>query len=232
LADDRGNPERTWPGSTLLGSLGSADRSALLMAGTEVPFRDGKRLIVQGSADDHAYLLVRGMVKVALRDHNGRSALLGIRVAGDLVGEMGALDGTTRSADVTASGDVRLRVLRAAELRDLSLRKPEIALGISRMIAGRLRWANQRRLDFTARDPRARVARILYEVIRAYGSNRRTHWELGVELTQPEIASLAATSVRTMEKELRRLYDDGVLVRRYRGIHVVDLDTLQQIAEV
>ena len=204
----------------------------LLAVGTEVSFRDGKRLIVQGSDDDHAYLLLHGMVKVALRDHNGRSALLGIRLAGDLVGEMGALDGPPRSADVTASGDILVRIIRAADLRELSRRKPEIALGITRMMAGRLRWANQRRLDFTARDSRARVARILYEVVRAYGSFRRTHWELGVELTQPEIASLAATGLRTMEKELRRLQDDGVLVRRYRDIHVVDLDRLQQIAEV
>lgn len=172
------------------------------------------------------------MAKVALRDPNGRSALLGIRLAGDLVGEMGALDGPPRSADVTASGDTLVRVIQAAELRDLSRRKPEIALGITRMIAGRLRWANQRRLDYTARDSRARVARILYEVVRAYGSFRPTHWELGVELTQAEIASLAATSLRTMEKELHRLQNDGVLVRRYRRIHVINLDRLKRIAEV
>jgi CRP/FNR family cyclic AMP-dependent transcriptional regulator len=223
---------RKWPGSTLLGSLSEAERSMILMIGTEIPFRDGKRLITQGSDDDHAYLLVHGMAKVALRDPNGRSALLGIRLAGDLVGEMCALDGPPRSADVTASGDILVRVIQAAELRDLSRRKPEIALGITRMIAGRLRWANQRRLDYTARDSRARVARILYEVVRAYGSFRRTHWELGVELTQPEVASLAATSLRTMEKELRRLQNDGVLVRRYRDIHVIDLDRLKRIAEV
>jgi CRP-like cAMP-binding protein len=223
---------RKWPESTLLGSLNQAERSMILTTGTEVPFPDGKRLITQGADDDHAYLLLAGMAKVSLRDHNGRSALLGIRLAGDLVGEMGALHGTPRSADVTASGDITVRVIQAAELRELSRRKPEIALGISRMIAGRLRWANQRRLDFTARDTRARVARILYEVVRAYGSFRRTHWELGVDLTQPEIASLAATSLRTMEKELRSLQGDGVLVRRYRDIHVVDLERLKQIAEV
>ncbi|HEV7649413.1 MAG TPA: Crp/Fnr family transcriptional regulator [Actinophytocola sp.] len=223
---------REWPESTLLGGLNEAERSMILTVGTEVPYRDGKRLITQGSDDDHAYLMLRGMVKVAVRDHNGRSALLGIRLAGDLVGEMGALDGPPRSADVTASGDILVRVIRAPDLRELSRRKPDIALGITRMIAGRLRWANQRRLDFTARDPRARVARILYEVVRAYGSFRRTHWELGVELTQSEIASLAATALRTMEKELRRLQDEGVLVRRYRDIHVVDLDLLKQIAEV
>jgi len=227
-----GTASREWSESTLLGGLRAADRRALLTAGTELPFPDGKRLIAQGSADDQAYLLISGMVKVVKRDHNGHTALLGIRVAGDLVGEMGALDGTPRSADVTASGDVVARVFRARELRELSIRKPEIALGISRMIARRLRWANERRLDFTARDPRARIARILYEVVRGYGIKRPTHWELGVELTQPEIASLAATGLRTVEKTLRELESDGVLIRRYRDIHVGDLESLKHIADV
>jgi CRP/FNR family transcriptional regulator, cyclic AMP receptor protein len=224
--------EQAWPESTLLGSLPVGAREALLAAGTELPvLPDGKRLVVQGADDDHAYLLLRGMVKVAARDQHGRSALLAIRLAGDLVGEMGALDRAPRSADVTATGPVMARVYSAAELQELSRRRSEISLGITRMVGRRLRWANERRLDFTARSSHARVARILYEVIRAYGSNRGSHWVLGVQLTQAEIASLASVRLRTAEKVLSGLYQDGVLVRRYRDIHVVNLDELKRVAD-
>jgi CRP/FNR family cyclic AMP-dependent transcriptional regulator len=220
----------TWPHSTLLGALPVADQAALLAAGTRVERADGYRLIEQGTRNDHAYLLLTGTVKVSVRDDNGHSALLGIRLAGDLVGEMGSLEGTERSADVVACGPITAKIISSADLRILTRRHPEIAVGIAMMIGGRLRWANRRRLDVAARDPRSRIARVLYEVVRAYGTKRPTHWEIGVPLTQAEIASLSGTKLRTAEKQLRVLENERILVRRYRQIHVADLDRLYRIA--
>jgi CRP/FNR family transcriptional regulator, cyclic AMP receptor protein len=187
-------------------------------------------MIEQGTNNDHAYLLLDGTVKISAGDGNGHWALLGIRIAGDLVGEMGSLEGTTRSADVTACGPVTANVISSVDLRALTRQHPDIAIGIAMMIARRLRWANRRRLDFTARDPRARVAHALYEVVRGYGVKKPTHWEIKVPLTQREIASLAGTKLRTAEKELRALERDGVLIRKYRRIDVGDLDRLLRIA--
>ena len=223
-----GGPE--WSESTLLAGLSAVDRAALLDAGTKVHRADGYRMIEQGTDNDHAYLLLSGTVKISAGDGNGHSALLGIRIAGDLVGEMGSLEGTTRSADVTACGVVTAKVIRAAELRALTRQRPDIAVGIAMMIGRRLRWANRRRLDFTSRDPRARVAHVLYEVVRGYGVKRPTHWEIGVPLTQSEIASLAGTKLRTAEKELQTFEREGVLIRKYRRIDVGDLDRLRRIA--
>jgi CRP/FNR family transcriptional regulator, cyclic AMP receptor protein len=228
--------EGDWAESTLLGRLGETDRTALLAAGTIREFPNGRRLIQQGATDDHAYLLLRGRVKVAARDHNGRSALLGIRLAGDLVGEMAALDrpamhSVLRSADVTTCGPVVAKVIKSADLHALMRRKPEISLGVVRMVTSRLRWASERRVDVASR-ARARVARILYDVVQGYGSSKPTHWELGVPLIQSEIASLSGVSLRTVQKTLRDLHDDGVLIRKYGTIHVIDLDALRRIAEV
>jgi len=227
MGDVGRSANREWSESTLLGGLGAADRSALLALGTVVEWANGKRIIVQGERNNQAYLLLSGIVKVSVRDDNGQSALLGIRVAGDMVGEMAALDATPRSADVTTSGDVEARVIAAADLRAAARRQPEITIGIAQMISRRLRWANRRRLDFAARDPGVRIARVLYEVVRGYGARKATHWSLGVALTQAEIASLAGVKLRTAEKELQALERDGVLIRRYREIHVGELEALR-----
>jgi CRP/FNR family transcriptional regulator, cyclic AMP receptor protein len=219
-----------WATATLLGGLTFVDRAALLAAGTKIERPDGYRLIEQGTDNDHAYLLLAGMVKVSIRDGNGHSALLGIRMAGDIVGEMGALERTRRSADVTTCGAVTATVIRSVELRALTQRHPDIGLGIAMMIGRRLRWANRRRLDFAARDTRARIAHVLFEVVRAYGTKRPTHWEIGVPLTQLEIASFAGTKLRTVEKQLSAMEHEGILIRKYRRIHVGDLDRLARIA--
>lgn len=225
---DEGDDDQ-WSPSTLLGGLPAADRAALRAAGTKVEYPSGRRLVEQGATDDHAYLLIAGKVKVSMRDHNGHTALLGIRIAGDMVGEMGSLEGSPRAADVVACGDVTARVMSAADLRALSRRHPDVAIGLVTMIGRRLRWANQRRLDFSSRDSRTRVARVLYEVVRGYGTKRPAYWEIGVPLTQQEIASLAGVGLRTAEKELRALEADGVLIRKYRRIDVGDLAGLLRI---
>ncbi|TDQ04763.1 Crp/Fnr family transcriptional regulator [Labedaea rhizosphaerae] len=230
MVEPRAVDDRRWSEETLLGGLGSSARLSLLRAGTAVTFTDGRPLVEQGAAGTHAYLLVDGKVKVSARDANGDTALLGIRVQGDIVGEMAALERTLRSADVVASGLVKARAIGSGELIALSRKYPEIALGLARMTARRLRWANRRRLDFNSQEPRTRVARVLYEVVCGYGKQVDGHWDLGVPLTQAEVASLAGTKLRTAEKELARLNREGVVRSKYRKLIVLDLAELERLA--
>jgi CRP-like cAMP-binding protein len=68
--------------------------------------------------------------------------------AGSLLGEMGVIDGGPRSASCTALTDVKLGVLPRASLLGLIESHPRVAarmmLGISTILAGRLREGNRR----------------------------------------------------------------------------------------
>ena len=222
--------DRRWPPTTLLGRVAPPLRIALLSVGTEIEGAGNRPIIRQGDPLGHAYLLIDGVVKVVVRDKNGKEALLDIRVGGDLVGEMAALDGTSRSADVVPCGPLVARVIKRAELIDLLTRQGDLAIEVARMISQRLRWANRRRLDFTAHAAQTRVARVLIEVIDTYGRRNGSVWELGVPLTQAEIAQLAGSRLRTVESALRRLATEDIVRRHYRGIEVTDLNRLRSIA--
>jgi CRP/FNR family cyclic AMP-dependent transcriptional regulator len=221
--------DERWPAATLLGAVTAPTRDALLAAGTEVRYTPDRPLIHQGDPQGHAYLLIDGLVKVTLRDTNGKVALLGIRVGGDLVGEMAALEGVERSADVVPCGSLVARVIQRESLLDLMNRCGDLAIEIAKMISQRLRWAGRRNLEFAAQVPRVRVARVLAEVVTSYGRRSGDVWELGVSLTQAEIAQLVGVKLRTMEKELQRLEAEQVLRRQYRRLEVVDLDRLRSI---
>jgi CRP-like cAMP-binding protein len=205
-------------------------RATLLSVGTEVERPADRPIIRQGDRLGHAYLLIDGLVKVTARDRNGKEALLGIRVGGDLVGEMAALDGSNRSADVIACGPLLARVIKREELIDLLTRHGDLAIEVAKMIIERLRWANRRRLDYTAHTPQTRVARVLIDVVDTYGRRNGSVWELGVPLTQAEIAQLAGSKLRTVESVLKRLAGDGIVRRQYRRIEVTDLSRLRAIA--
>ncbi len=225
----RRSASRQWPAATLLGGLAAPTCAALLSVGTEVEQAADRPLIRQGDHHGHTYLLLDGLVKVRLRDTNGKEALLGIRVGGELVGEMAALEGAERSADVVPCGPLTARVIRREQLLDLMNRHGDLAIEVAKMISQRLRWAGRRRLEFTAQIPRIRVARVLAEVVDVYGRRTGGVWELGVPLTQAEIAQLVGVKLRTMEKELHKLEIERVLRRQYRGLEVLDLERLRAI---
>jgi CRP/FNR family cyclic AMP-dependent transcriptional regulator len=74
------------------------------------------------------------------------------------------------------------------------------------------------------------VARVLTDVIDTYGRRNGSVWELGVPLTQAEIAQLAGSKLRTVEAVLKMLAGEDVIRRQYRRIEVTDLDRLRAIA--
>jgi CRP/FNR family transcriptional regulator, cyclic AMP receptor protein len=67
-------------------------------------FRKGQTLISEGEQADDIFLLLDASVKVSAQLDAGGRALLAIRIGGDVVGEIAAMDGGTRSATVSACG--------------------------------------------------------------------------------------------------------------------------------
>ena len=221
-----------WSPSSLLGRLSERGRVALIAAGTEVRHVKGYRLIRQGDSGEMAFLITDGAVKVQLESEAGTTSLLGIRTAGDLVGETGALEpDARRTASVVALTDVVLRAVHHSWLRQLMIEHPEIGVAISRMISERLRWANRRRVDATIKSGRVKLSRLLVEAAELYGERVGSQWHLAVPLTQHELGSMAGLAHRTVEKALRELVETGLIKWGYRSIRIVDLEGLRSAAE-
>ncbi|MEY9862938.1 CRP/FNR family cyclic AMP-dependent transcriptional regulator [Catenulispora sp. GAS73] len=207
-------------------------REELLRAGTVVSFGPGDVLLSEGARDRHAFLLLSGFVKVTATVENGQESLLSVRVGGDMIGEMAAVDGSPRSATVTACGPLAARVLSPATVADLTARRPEVAMALTRSVSDQLRWANRRRLDFGGYPVKVRLARLLVELAEVYGHPEPHGVVVGCQLTQPEIATLTGAAERTIHKALRELREAGLLETGYRSTVLQDLARLKQVGEL
>lgn len=214
-----------WPPSTFLGRLSELDRHQLLTIGGPTDFAPGQRIIREGEKASDVFVLLNGYVKVTSDTEHGETALLAVRIAGDVIGEMSAIDGGPRSASATACSAVVARVVDRRGFQLFLQDRPAAALAVSRMISERLRWANTRRVEIMTMGPQDRIRRILADVARIY---RRPAAGTGLEvpLTQRELASLAGLGLRTVEKELKRLEASGLISRRYGRTDVFDLHRL------
>ncbi|MET4659989.1 CRP/FNR family cyclic AMP-dependent transcriptional regulator [Streptomyces sp. PvP037] len=221
-----------WPARSLLGKLPDQDRRELLALGVETRFEAGDVLLSEGAHDRHVLLLLSGFAKVTARVENGEASLLAVRVGGDTVGEMAAMDGAPRSATVTACGPMRARVLQPGVLRALLMRRPEVGMTLTGIVADRLRWANRRRLDFRGYPVKVRLARLLVELATTYGHPVGGGVVLGCRLTQPELAALTGAAETTVHKGLRELREEGLLETGYGTTVIRDLPHLRRIADL
>lgn len=226
-------PDPPWPTNSLLGRLRDTTRQELLNIGTVVRYSADREVIEQDASDTHVLLLLDGVVKVQTTDETGDTALLAIRVAGDLVGEMSALDQKPRSATVVTCGDVLAKMITSAELMSFLARRTDVFVELVGMISDRLRWANQRRRDFLSHPASERVARVLFELVLTYGREEAVGWALGIPLTKVELASIAGMKPRTAEKAFSDLRKAGVVVSHLRrDVVVPDMERLREFAKV
>ncbi|RKT55086.1 cyclic nucleotide-binding domain-containing protein [Saccharothrix australiensis] len=222
-----------WPDHSLLGRLRDHTRQELLTVGTVVRYAADRELIEQDARDTHAFLLLDGMVKVQVTDEAGDTAVLAIRAAGDLVGEMAALDHRPRSATVVTCGDVVAKLITSAELTAFLHRRNDMFVELISVVDDQLRWANKRRRDFLSHTAAERVARVLAELVGSYGREERGGWTLGIPLTKVELASMAGMKPRTAEKAFSDLRKAGVVVSHYRrDVLVPDLEHLRRFARM
>ncbi|UUU23042.1 Crp/Fnr family transcriptional regulator [Streptomyces sp. DSM 40750] len=222
--------EDSWPESSLLGGLARPALERFLELGTRVPFPAGRVLMREAERSDFVLILLSGVVKATGLTHDGRDALLAVRMGGDLVGELAAVDGEPRSATVTACGPVAARVVQRDDFLGFLRRDPGTAHAVNASVVAKLRAANTLRIDFTGCDATTRLARVLHQIAMTHGVRVGAAVMIPWPITQPELATLAGAAEPTVQKALRKLRAAGVIATGYRTVRIEDLTRLRDIA--
>ncbi|MEV7008394.1 Crp/Fnr family transcriptional regulator [Streptosporangium sp. NPDC051022] len=220
-----------------MSALDESARGELLALGKSDAHEPGAVLIQQGDLrSDHVFLLrsvrprLPACAKVTAILDNGVEVLLGVRVSGDLVGEMAVFRGVGRSATVTACTPMLTFRIPATAFLSYLNNRPESWPVLAAMIAQRLDWANRRRLDFAAFEVPVRLARVLSELVERHGFAVRDGTDLGVQLSQPELGRLIGAREAAVGKAVRILKENGLLKTHYRRVIITDLEGLHAFA--
>lgn len=219
-----------WPPRSLLGRLDVPTRQRLLDLGVRRSVGAGQVILREGVLESHVIVLDNAIVKITVAMADGRQALLAIRVPGDIVGEISAINGTRRSATVTTCRASVIRVIPRNEFRAFLRSNPDAALEVAGIVADRLRWANRRRVDFASYPVKVRLARVLWEIARAYGRRTPDGIVVDVQLTQAELATLCGSAEISIQKAFRHLRELNIVDTGYRQIVVRDADALRRNA--
>ncbi|MFC4531774.1 Crp/Fnr family transcriptional regulator [Sphaerisporangium dianthi] len=155
----------------------------------------------------------------------GVPALAGIRVGGDLVGEVAVLAGQRQEATATAADACLARLIPPRELARLAVRFPDFARALYGAAAGHN--ASARWYPAGADTAMGRLVRVLVELGRSYGEPVPEGVMIGVSLTRPELAGLVDAPEPAVYRALTVLRRTGVLGTGYRRIVVHDIRGLR-----
>lgn len=221
-----------WPHGTFLADLSRSSEAAktLLSLGTPSSYGAGEILLAQGLHETFVLLLLSGATKVTALTENGDTALLAVRLGGDIVGEFAAFDNRPRSATVTAAGPVTAQRIGQQDFLASLDRHPAAALAVSRMLVRKNRWSVRRRSDFSSCPVATRVARVLVDLVEDYGQPWHGRVLIGPRLTQAEIAGLVGARERRVHHVLGALADEGVIQLGYRRVTVLSPAALRRAA--
>jgi CRP-like cAMP-binding protein len=112
------------------------DEQARALSGI-VTFRDlatGTVLVPEGTSDNHLYVIVSGVLGVIRNAGNADQVTLLSLDAGDLVGELGFIDGSQHYASLVATSPTRVFGLEREKLESLLQVHPEIVYRVMRAI--------------------------------------------------------------------------------------------------
>ena len=104
-----------------------------------ITFKKGEDVIEEGTLGDCAYIVEQGSVEVSKLTLHGEKQTLGILEESEIFGEMGLIDGLSRSATVTALENCVISVCSRETFNNLADHNPESLLPIFKVLVRRLR---------------------------------------------------------------------------------------------
>jgi CRP-like cAMP-binding protein len=182
-------------------------------------------LFLEGDDPYDLMIIEAGDVKLVTTALNGHESLLDVLSAGEVLGELSAIDGTSRSASAVALTPVELTSIPVDRFLRFLQEHPASMGALLAVTVRRLRMSNRRQLEFTSSDALGRVCARLDELAGRYGrASEGREVQIDLPITQTELAQWCGLSREAVVKALRKLRNlgwvstaDGVVTVRDRA---------------
>lgn len=158
------------------------------------------------------YLIRTGQVKIVTVSPEGEELILAILTNGDFFGELSLFDQEPRSANVVALVDTETFILQRRDFLEFLRACPTAAAEMLAALSRRLRRTDILLEDAAFLDLSARLAKRLLELAETSGIKTEAGIEIGLRLTQQDLAALVGASRVAVNKQLA-MYQAAGLIR-------------------
>jgi len=178
-------------------------------------------IILAEEEGDTLFIIREGQVKVSIVSEEGREVILTLLGEGSVFGELSLLDGSPRSANVIATQDTSLILLRRPDFVQLVYRVPQIATALLAELASRLRKTDRQIEGLALLDVTSRISETLLQLASEQGVETEDGVTIRDRPTHQDLANMSGTTRETVSRVLKRLESQGYIVCARRTITIL-----------
>jgi CRP/FNR family cyclic AMP-dependent transcriptional regulator len=171
--------------------------------------------------------VISGRVRIIHRIAVGKEVILGEMGDGEFFGEIAAVDGSPRSANVTALIRSRICIMPQRCFLDILREAPEVNLNVLRLFAQRVRTLNMRLAEHSFLQAKHRLYSELLRLSRPRPGNPGQR-SISPPPIQRELAERIGTRREVVSRELNVLEKEGHLAKTKGALVIVNVDELQR----
>jgi CRP-like cAMP-binding protein len=189
-----------------------------------------EQIIDRQSDDRDIYFIVQGAVRVLNYSFSGREIAFDDIQAGSIFGELAALDGEPRSANVVTVAPTEAATMTPSAFQDVMKEYPSVAVRLMQRMAQVIRVSTDRIMDLSTLGANNRV---YAEILRLAHENEAEE-DSAVISPVPihgDIASRVSTTRETVARVLSDLSKKGLVIREGNKLIVNDLLQLREMVE-
>jgi len=215
---------------TFLNLLTCDQRAELFKVCERKVVQQGKTLFQQGDEPDGLYIIDTGYVRISFESPRGKSQTVAIYGPGDIVGELGVIDGLPRSATATAQIISTLRFISTQRFENLLAAHGDIALKLLRVVAQRVRSTSGAFEDRVFLGGEQRLAKRLLDLVGQFGEPAPDGILINRELSQTDLGNTVDLTRESVNKTFKDWTRDGILIHVDGFITIFNMDRLEFIA--
>jgi CRP-like cAMP-binding protein len=218
--------------TALFGALSEADRALIAARMRRVEFAPDQMIFARGDPGREVYLVITGRIRLSVLSSDGRELSFDHAAAGNVFGEIAALDGGERTAGATAITRVQAMALPQKALLELIQSNPTVALAAIRFLCSRMRETDQRLEAIALHRIEVRLARLMLSALRlAAPGAKGPNVPLDLKMSQGELALLIGASRPKVNLALTMLEDMGAIARAGSAF-TCNTEELESIADM
>lgn len=205
----------------LLRDLEPAERMAIAGKCTWKVYSPHEQVLERSSISRDAFFVVEGGVNVVNFGVSGREVAYATVESGQYFGELSAIDGRPRSANIIANKKCLLAAISPEHFNELLLTHPQIMLEVMQRLARIIRINDDRILDLSTLGA---VQRVCQELLRMAEPDPVTanSWLIYPMPTQSVIASRVSTTRETVARVLGQLAGDDLVLKKGKNLYLKD----------
>jgi len=209
--------------SSIFSSLNDDELGELAELSIERSFMPNEFIFWDGDAPEWFYIIAEGKVKVLKHSSLGKEFIIAFFGPGEMFGEVAVFENKPYPASAQAVTETKVVGVKRDKFLSFLANRPQVALRIINVLAGRLRDAQGRLRDLAGERVEQRLASVLLMLSAKLGPT--------LPFTRQEIAETVGTTTETAIRVMSHLKDRGI-IRSVRGeVIILNEEKLRLLSE-